>query len=280
MPSRHRPATLNLLAMGAVVTTALGVASTPVMAQSSQPAGTTTQAAGDLPSAESLIENAIKAMGGEKAFKQVKSSHSKMSMASPMGAAEIEAWIAEDDFKVVINQMGMQIEAGGDGENAWMKNPMTQAWEMVEEGQAKEMKQMAAMYNMVPDMESRYDKMTTVGEESFNDLSCYVVECIADDSTDTFYFDKKSGHVEGVKSVAQGPMGPIETVITMKERKKFGDLEVVTLMEMAQMDMNMTMTIEELEFNKVSAEMVAAPAEVKEMLEEKATSQPTSQPGG
>ena len=200
----------RIFTLGVMAGTALTLTATNTLAQSAPAtAPATTAPAGDLPAAKSLIADAIGAMGGKKAFDAIKSSHSKVSMTSPMGNATVETWEMGDSFKVAINQMGMTIEAGGDGENAWMKNPMSGQWELDPMGQASELRRQGLLFMTVVNMEEDFEDLTTVGKEMFGDVMCYAVQANDEESTNTFYFDASKKFLVGVKSAAdQGPHGP------------------------------------------------------------------------
>ncbi|MCA9296014.1 MAG: hypothetical protein KC983_05840 [Phycisphaerales bacterium] len=273
---------LRTMTLGVAATAALLMTVPMASAQTTTaPSRTSTPPASDLPAAESIIKDAVTAMGGEQAFKDIKSSHMKMSMSTPMGAASMESWVIDDAFKLVMNQMGMNITAGGKGDEAWMQDPMSGQWQLIEGAQSKDMRQTSTMYNMIVNMKNRYSSMKTTSKTSFSDAMCYTVECIGDDSTDVYYFNVDKKYLEGIKTITEGgPMGgPSESTIVMSDRKKFGELTIPTTMTMDQMGMNIVMSIELLEFNGVEAAQVAMPDAVKKM-KDSAPAAPTSQPGG
>jgi hypothetical protein len=277
MRSSHK-SRLRTMTFGFVATATFTILAPLALAQTSTaPSRTTTPPAADLPDAEAIIKDAVTAMGGKKAFDDIKSSHMKMTMTTPIGPASMESWIVGDSFKLVMTQMGHDRLAGGNKDMAWMQDPMSGQWHLIEAAQGKEMRQTASVYNMIVDMKERYSSIKTISKANFHDNMCYAVECIGEDSTDVYYFNADKKYLEGIKTITEGgPMGPPETTILMSDRKTFGEVTVPTTMSMNQGGMDIVMTIDLLEFNGVEAAKVAMPEEVKKLTE--AANAPTSQP--
>ena len=263
-----------------IVLLVLALISPATLAQDSRPISESAKK--DLPQAKQLLEKAVEAMGGKDAFKQIKTSRTKMSIETPMGNVAIESSVGEKGmFHANIDQAGMVMTSGSNGKHAWMQNPMAGGYQLLPQEQADQMRQQTSVHDIVLQMMKQFDSSKTVDMTDFNDESCFQVHLSSEKTKEEqeAFFSVKSGRLVGTTSTQEGPMGEMEITMSFNEWKKFGDLTLFTEIAINQMGMEMVMKIDEIEFNKVDPAIFAMPDEVKDLIAEQeaaATSQPNT----
>jgi hypothetical protein len=226
--------------------------------------------AADLPPAKDLIAGAIKAMGGKKAFNDIKSSHMKGTMTTPMGNMGLEMYSAKPEKFLFIQSMpamGMQVKAGSNGKVGWVMGPQPGETQILEGPDLTEMREQTQMYEMVLRMETDFKESQTVAKEMFGDTECYKVRMMDESGEESMaFFEVKTGLPVGIRTTAQQQGQPIEVTVVFGGWKQFGDIKGFTTMTVDQLGMQMVMTFEEVDFNDVDSTIFALPQEVKDKL--------------
>ena len=159
-----------------------GLLALPQVATAQVGAGATTQASKDLPEAKKIIEQALAAMGGEDAFKKIKTHDIEFEMeAGPQVLNCAVKSMAADDknmFAAEMQVMGMVIKMGSDGETAWQTNPMNGQYTIMSGAQAKQMEgitELGTMQTMIGDLKEKSATLETVDKADFEGTSCYKI---------------------------------------------------------------------------------------------------------
>lgn len=233
----------------------------------------------DLPEAKTVLENALKAMGGREALDGVKSSMVKATIRNtPMGDMSLETYYATPNrflLKQIVPGMG-EMSMGSDGETAWVLNPMV-GYQLLNPDDVEGMRDQASMHNFVMRLEKEFSDLKTVDRTAFQEQDCFKVRMIDNDGQEQFAFFNAENHfIAGLEIKQQTLRGLSTTSMRFEEWKTFGDIKIFTRMivnEQGQGDMTLEMT--EIELDKVDKAVFTLPAEVKRMADERrATEQP------
>jgi hypothetical protein len=182
-----------------------------VFGQNSQPAKNTK--AVKLPGAKKILANYVKAIGGKKAVKKIKTRISKGTIEiSPMGIkGTVEAYTAAPDKSYSAGSLtgiGQLVEAY-DGKNGWSMNPLQGTRD--KSGQELLQSKLAADFYRDINLVKLYSKMEVKGIEKVGDKDAYVVIATPDGiPPETFYFDTVSGLLVRSDSTAITPEGNAE----------------------------------------------------------------------
>lgn len=234
-------------------------------------------AASDLPEASELLEKAVEAMGGAKAFEGIKSTETHMSMdIAAAGMTMTMEMFSGEDGRFLVRQstpMG-EVGMGSDGKIAWMNNPMTGGYELLDEEQTAQSREQAGMHNMVNSIAANFEKIETVGKETFGEREAYRVSLVekapeGDEepaAPEQFaIFDAENGLLLGM--IQATPMG--EVAMRFEDWKEVGPIKMFHKMVVDQMGMQIIMTVDSIEFNKVDPTVFELPDKVKELAADK-----------
>lgn len=268
-----------LCAVGA--TAAVGVAAPPATAPSAPAA----KPAADLPDADTLFKEARVAMGGEAAFKKIKSSKMSLTMNTPMGAMETMLASAQPDKYLVRREVpGMgTFDIGLNGTIGWASNPMQGGYQLLPKEAHAEVADQAVMYDMVGQFRRQFPEASTVDKVEFGGDSCWKVKMTnADGETQHVYFDVSSHLPAGAEQTESGPAGPVTSTVRFGDWREVGEVRVPHLMSVQQGPMAMDITVNEVSFNDVDEAMFAIPDEVKALAAdaEKKPETPGTAPDG
>lgn len=225
----------------------------------------------DLPKANQLFENAIKAIGGREALDGIKSSTVKAKMNTPMGSITIESFfVSPDRFLLKQSLPGMgEISMGSDGETTWVLNPMM-GYQLIEPDDAEDMRSQASMHNLIVRLEKEFSQGTTVDRQKFHDQDCYKVRMVDKNGGEQFVFFNAETHLmAGMEMSQNSQMGPVKAVMRFEDWKERGDIKMFHKMIVNQGGMNMTMEMTEVDFGAVDKALFTLPAEVKRLAEQR-----------
>jgi len=267
-PGRAVPSNMTSLVLAALL-----AAASPLAAQTAQvPAAAPKAPAADLaelPSARSLIERHITAVGGRKAIMAHTSTHvtGTMTIAGSGMSGAVELFNAKPNLslvKVTLPGIG-EILDGFDGKTGWMTSPVMGP--MVY--QAKELadrKFDADYYGDLHD-DSRYSSMRTVEKTTFEGKACYKVSLMrAGGGEDIEFYDVATGLKAGGLTSRTTPMGEVASTSVMGEYKKFGDLLQPTYISQTSMGAKQEVTISTVDYDKVTPSVFEPPASIKALI--------------
>jgi hypothetical protein len=238
-------------------------------AKAPAPAPASTPAA-NLPSARSIIDRHIEAIGGRKAILSHTSSHATgtMTVAGSGITGALEIYSAKPDKSLVkINLGGIgEVVEGFDGVHAWSISPMTGP----SLTQGKELEEKKFDANFYSDLhEGRYASMKTLEKTTFDGRPCYKVSLMMKNgSEDIDFYDVQTGLKAGaiVTREAQMGMGPMAVTQVVLDYKKFGGLLVPTTLKQTAMGVEQVLKLTAVEFDNVPPSMFEPPAQIKALL--------------
>lgn len=173
-----------------------------------------------LPTAKVIIQNYLKAVGGNAAIQKQTTKYMKGTIEmSPMGIkGTSETWMAAPNkmlSKANIAGIGEIIEAF-DGTKGWSSNPI-QGSRMKEGEELLQTKILSDFYGDI-NFEKNYPKMQVKGIEKLGNKEVYVVIATPQDlPSETFYFDKKSGLLLKRDATYISPEGKMITETTFDD---------------------------------------------------------------
>lgn len=218
----------------------------------------------DLPSAESLFEKHIAAVGGSEAIKTEKNRLVRGKIQT--GAQGIEGAlrtirVAPNKFYQTIELPGIvTLETWYNGEEAWVRDSNRDT-RRVSGPELSELK-LQADYAGEMNYKGRYKEIKTVGREQFEEADVFVVKATPNAGRDrTLYFDAKSGLLIGIRMATE--KADVDSVTVLSDYKKFGDLLHPTKSVQKLGGNQTTVTVTQIETNLTMLPTVEPPDEVR-----------------
>ena len=245
----------------------------PVYAQTAAQAPKVEQKAADtaaLPSARSIIDRHIEAVGGRKALAGHNSTRIRGSMSMPANGmtGKLEIMSARPNksiLRLTIEGVG-DIEEGFDGTRGWSVSPMTGP--MLTAGPELEERKFDSDFDGGLRDDSRYEYMKTVEKTTFEGRPAYKVALKRKGGTneDIEYYDVETGLKAGGEATRNSPMGAVSVTSIQSEYKKFGDVMQPTVLKQKIMGMEQIMTFTTIEYDVVEPVAFEIPAAVKALI--------------
>jgi hypothetical protein len=225
--------------------------------------------AAQLPSARSILDRHVTAIGGRQAVLSHKSVHVKGTLSMPsagisgtlevLGAAPNKSLL-----RVSLSGVGEVIE-GFDGVHGWGVSPMTGPTLL--EGKQLEDKRFDAEFHSELRPDSRYVAMKTVEQTEFDGRQCYKVQLVRKNgSEEVEFYDVETGLKAGGISSRETAMGTMTATAAMKDYKKFGNLLQATTLHQKVGPVEQVITVESLEYDVVPASAFDPPAAIKALI--------------
>ncbi len=201
------------------------------------------------PSAEDLIKEHIKAIGGAEAFKKVKTRQMKGVIDIPMQGISADMVImskAPDKQRTEIDIPGMgKVVEAYDGKIAWSQNPWTGLIEK-SGGQLKQAQQQAEFYRDV-ELLSRYTGWTLKGKETVDGKSTDVLEGKTKEGTvDVMYLDDKTHLLVQLKAEAETEQGRMTVISKMGDYRDVDGLKMPHSIKIEAGPGGFNMTVKEI----------------------------------
>ncbi|MFL6280034.1 MAG: hypothetical protein ACJ731_07990 [Vicinamibacterales bacterium] len=223
----------------------------------------------DLPSARSIIDRYVKAIGGRAAILAHSSSHATGTIT--MSGAEITGVL--DTYNAKPDKSVQKIDLGGigvvyeafDGVHGWSVSPITGP--MLTQGKELEEKKFDADFYGDLHEEGRYTSMETVEKTTFEGRPCYKVSLVRKDGgEDIEFYDVETGLRAGATLTRESQMGPVTVTQVYSDYKKFGHLLLPTTMKQSAMGVDQLLKFTSIEFDTVSPSVFEPPAQIKALI--------------
>jgi hypothetical protein len=249
---------------------ALLVAPLYAQAPAPAPAQKPAPAAAELPDGREIINRHLKAIGGRDAVLGHKSLHVKGTLSIPSSGitGPIEISAAANPNRVIVKTLvpGIgEIMEGFDGSHGWMLSPMTGPMLKVN----KELTQArldADFYSELRDPKT-YPTVKTVEKTTFDGRQCYKVQLQRVDGIEDFdFYDAATGLRAGSINTRETPMGQMTVTTVSGGYKKFGNMLVPTTQSQKIMQIEQTITVSSIEFDKVDPAVFTPPDAIKALI--------------
>lgn len=255
------------VALAAAVTV---MSALPAGAQTTAPAAPAAQApAAELPSARSIIDRHIAAIGGKDALTKNVSTYLKGTISMPANgiSGPFEVYAAKPDknlTKITLGGIGEILE-GFDGTVAWTISPMTGP--MLAQGKELEQKRFDAHFLAELRDPSRYASITTVEQTTFDGRPAYKVSLKRNGGgEDIEYYDVKTGLKSGGEVTRDSPMGTVTATQIHTDYKQFGHLLQPSTIKQSMMGVEQIISVNSIEYDKVDPAVFELPAPIKALV--------------
>lgn len=222
-----------------------------------------------LPSARSIIDRHIEAVGGRKAILSHTSSHATgtMTVAGAGITGVLDIYSAKPDkslLKINLGGIGDLLEAF-DGIHAWSVSPITGP--MLTQGKELAEKKFDADFYGDLHEDSRYASMKTVEKTTFEGRPCYKVSLVKKDGgEDVDFYDVETGLKAGAVVTRESQMGPMTVTQVHSDYQKFGGMLMATTMKQTAMGVEQLVKITSIEFDNVEPSTFDPPAQIKALI--------------
>ena len=222
-----------------------------------------------LPSAQSILDRHLEAIGGREALKKHTSVHVTGTMNVPANgmSGAVETFAARPNKQLVkITLAGIgETFRGFDGKHAWSNDPITGP--NLATGKELEERTLDADFDSNLNVSTRYTAMKTLEKTTFDGRECYKVSMTRKDGVeDIDFYDVSTGLKAGSINSRESSMGKITGTTTLREYKKFGDIQQPTVIKQSAMGAEFIMTISSIEYDKVDPAVFELPAAIKALV--------------
>jgi hypothetical protein len=223
-----------------------------------------------LPSAESLADRHVRAIGGREAVLRHTSTRVTGTVAVPSSGltGSFEAFAAKPDkqfLRVTLAGIGESLE-GFDGRVAWTTSALTGP--MLVQGKEYEQKKFSADYYADLRQAERYKSMKTLEKTTWEGRSSYKVSLIRHDGSEEIeYYDVETGFKTGsVVTREMMMMGAVPVTSVASDYRKFGDVMHASTTKQIAMGAQIVMTITSVEYDKVDPAVFELPPAIKALV--------------
>jgi hypothetical protein len=220
----------------------------------------------DLPSAQSVIQKFVAAIGGKEEFLKLSSQHLKGAYSMPAQGISggLEVLAAKPNKLLITIEMGDlgKVSSGFNGEVAWMVSPATGPM-LLEGAQMEQIKEQADFYSILHDPKD-FKSMETVRKTNYAGKEAYELRLVRKDGREvTEYYDVESGLELGFSQKQDSPLGSMVVTNTVGEYKQFGTVRLPTRIAQVMGPIEQVMTVTSVEFNTVDDSVFKTPPEIK-----------------
>lgn len=227
-------------------------------------------AADDLPKGDTILDKYVEATGGKAAYDKI---HNEIATGTmEIGAIGLKgkmvAYAAEPDKRLVevtLDGVGKVVD-GINGEVAWNTNAIQGP--RVKEGDEKAEALFDGRFNAEAHWRDLFKSAETVGVESVEGKDCYKVVLTPKTGTPkTRWYDKQSNLLVKMTMTTKSPMGEIESVSTVSDYRKEGDVLVPHKVVMQAAGQQLIMTVDKVEHNaEIPKDKFELPDDIKALL--------------
>jgi zinc protease len=233
------------------------------------PLGRSGSAQTPLPTARSIVDRYVTAMGGEAAFAKVISVHATGRVEIPQqgisGTADVVT-ARPNKSRLVVEIAGIgRIETGYDGKVGWNIDPQSGPTLAV----GDELVEMAETdwFDSPLREPDHVKEMTTVEKTTFDDRPAYKVRIVFPSGREEFsYFDVESGLDLGHEGKRATRMGSLPSTELFRDYKTFGDVKQATSIVARVLGLEQVVHIDTCVYNTVTPDAFDLPPAIKALI--------------
>ena len=219
--------------------------------------------------AKEVVARHVAAIGGEAAFKAIKSIRARgtFSMAAQGVSGEFELLAARPNkmvLRVTVSGIG-RIESGYDGKVAWSIDPVSGPTVM----KGRQLSETAddAFFDAPLHGPDHVKELALVGPEEFDKRKAIKIKVVFNSGNEQAeFFDAETGLQIGSEGPRETPMGVVPTVGILRDYKKFQNLQMPTTLVQKILGIEQLMQISSYEFDVVTPEVFELPASIKALI--------------
>ena len=241
-----------------------------------------------LPTAETVINKSIEALGGQAEFDKIHNRVTKGTLEVVGQPSKISLTIYEaapNKQYSLTDVPGMgKVESGSDGDVCWQVTP---AGPSILEGTDRALALRQATFNDLLHWKQLYQKVECVAQEPVDDRPCYklvMTPAEGQGEPETVYYDSKTYLPVKTVMTMKGPMGEATREGVPSDYKKVDGIllpaKLTQTLKAGPMSQTVAVTFDSIEQNvELPADRFALPEPVKELLAKpKTETQPATQP--
>jgi hypothetical protein len=222
-----------------------------------------------LPTGKEVIANHIEAIGGEAAWKAIKSMRATGTFSLPAQAMSgtldlMTARPARMRLRVVLDAVG-KIESGYDGKVGWTIDPISGPAVLA----GRELSELAddASFDAMLYGPEFIKEFTPVARENFGPTPAIKVKVTLRSGTEQFeFFDAATGLLLGFEGTRATPMGNVPTTEILGNYKTFGKVKLPTSIRQRALGFETEITVAAVEFDTVPADAFDLPPVIKALI--------------
>jgi hypothetical protein len=222
-----------------------------------------------LPLPRTIVQRHVEAIGGEPAFKALKSMRIRghFELKGQNITAEFEEVAGRPDKMVMradIDGIG-HTEQGYDGKVAWTIDPQAGP-RLLKDREANEAIA-DAEFDAPLHLPQHIKDMTTVARTEFDGRPAYKVKVVLTSGVEQDeYFDVQSGLEIGWEARRATPLGIVPTIATLQDYKKFGPIMQPTTLLQKAMFIEQVLRVTSVEYDIVPANAFDPPPSIKALI--------------
>jgi hypothetical protein len=223
-----------------------------------------------LPQAREIVARHVAAIGGEAAYKAVKSVRvrGRFELTGQNIAANFEMIAARPSrLRLHADIPGLGVnESGYDGKTGWSLDP--QVGPRLLEGRELDELAVDANFDATLHPANLFKELTTVGRTLFDGHPAFKVRAVFNSGVEqTEYFDVDTGLEIGWEGTRQmGQLGVVPTTTALRDYKKFGPLMQPTTNLQKALFVEQVLHVTSCEYDVVDDKSFGLPAQVRALL--------------
>jgi hypothetical protein len=221
------------------------------------------------PTAEDLLDGAIKAIGGAHAIESLESFKLHGMIRLPDGRPVIEVDLATAvGGKVLAIQtfVGIgQTRFGSDGTTAWEENPgpsKTQVFKLIDDSVLSQKVKQLNWIEWLTSLPNQLNVMAVQGETQFDGEACWVIHIPGEGEFDTgeqAFFSKTTKRLIGRQTIEHTNNGDAIINIYFREWRPVGDLQLFHSVVFDREGVEVAIVFDTIEVNTVNDQIFALP---------------------
>jgi hypothetical protein len=237
--------------------------------------GSPTLRAGELPTAESILDKEAEAKGGKAVNESVKTVVLKSKVAVGDSNWSVVQQLAPDRYRLERIEDGFKKEELVVNGNAAWKNSSITGAEVLESADRSSVKRQASMltglFQRVGNWRKQFKDAKCVGEETIEGKAAYKVELTTQDGqTRVDHYDKDSGLLVRTESAVETAEGKVSYIELYSDYRKVDGIMHAFTMRIREGQVEVVVSIEEIKHNvEIPESTFAPPAELKKQLDQK-----------
>ena len=222
-----------------------------------------------LPSARSVLDRHVDAIGGRAAVLSHRSAHATGTLTMPSAGitGTLDIYGAAPNrslLRITLNGVGEVVEAF-DGQHGWSLSPMTGP--MLLEGRQLEEKRFDAEFHSELRPSDRYASMETVERTDFDGRPCYKLRLVRrTGGEDIEFYDVATGLKAGSITTRETQMGSVTGTTIETDYRKFGNLLQPTTVRSEVGGLQQVIAIATYEYDNVAASVFEPPPGIRALL--------------
>ena len=233
------------------------------------PAAPLKSAPATLPSARSVLDRHIAAIGGRQAVLAHTSTFARGTVSMPSAGVNgtFELYGAAPNkslMKSAIPGVG-EVSEGFDGTHGWSVSPMTGP--MLLEGKQLEERRFDSDFYGELKSDDRYASMATLEQTQFDGRPCYKLRLVTKTGAEEIeFYDVATGLKAGSIDAHETPMGTLTVTSVETDYRKFGNLLQATTVRTETGGMQQVIAISAIEYDSVLPTVFELPTGIRALL--------------